>query len=67
MIDLKCPHCNYSGSNMLICKTCNTIFCSSCEKTLQGVEIKYGSTNECPVCKTLNNIYYVDYNNGSQR
>lgn len=67
MPDLRCPHCNFSGSNMLTCKTCNTIFCSSCKKTLQGVEIKYSSTNECPVCHTLDNIHYVDYNNGSIR
>ena len=65
MSDLKCPHCNTSGSNMITCKVCNTIFCEDCEETLQGAKIKYGYRNQCPICQSLNQLYYVY--NGSQR
>jgi hypothetical protein len=56
-----CPHCRMGGSANVICKTCNTIMCTSCKKTVQGVVYKKSSSNICPICKSANNLYYVDY------
>ena len=67
MASYRCPHCNSSGSSQKTCKKCNTNYCTSCKKTLNGDVIKsLNPTNKCPSCGTLNKIYYVDYNNGKK-
>jgi len=44
-----CPHCN-NGGFMSTCKECQTVICTHCKKTLQGV--KYSTPdNQCPTCK----------------
>jgi len=66
MASYRCPHCKSSGASQKTCKACNTNFCTSCKKTVQGTPIKMGATNKCPVCGTLNKLHYVDYMNGKQ-
>jgi len=53
---------------MLRCGICNQIWCANCARSGKGNKYpKYSTSNKCPYCGSLNNIYYVDYNHGKKK
>lgn len=53
MHKMKCQNCHSIGG-IYVCKSCNTLYCKLCEKTVTGhvIDIRY-FLSICPICNVM--------------